>query len=147
MAHVARSWFARFARKAASRAGHPAAFLVAALSIAAWAVAGPLFGFSDTWQLVLNTATSVITFLMVFLIQSTQSRDAEAMHIKLDELIRTIDGAHNSLLDLEELDEKDLERIRARYAQLAKQATDALRRGESAERAARPAAEATDSAR
>jgi low affinity Fe/Cu permease len=123
-----KSSFGVFARSAASAAGHPAAFLLAVSSIVAWALAGPLFGFSDTWQLVVNTATTVITFLMVFLIQNTQSRDAEAMHIKLDELIRALEGAHNALLNLEELDAKDLDRIREQYARLATEATQDLRR-------------------
>jgi low affinity Fe/Cu permease len=92
-------------------------------------VSGPLFGFSDTWQLVINTGTTIITFLMVFLIQSTQNRDSEAIQVKLDELIRVIKGAHNGLLDLEELEEEELDRIRAEYAQLAERARADLRRG------------------
>jgi low affinity Fe/Cu permease len=87
-----------------------------------WAATGPLFGYSDTWQLVINTATTVVTFLMVFLIQSTQNRDTEAMQVKLDEIIRAIDSAKNELLDLEELEEKDLDRIRATYSDLARKA-------------------------
>jgi low affinity Fe/Cu permease len=94
-----------------------------------WAVTGPLFGFSDTWQLVINTGTTVVTFLMVFLIQNTQNRDAEAVQVKLDELIRATDGAHNALLDLEELEEHELNRIRATYAQLAKKARAELLKG------------------
>jgi low affinity Fe/Cu permease len=127
MAGKQASSFAVFARSVASAAGHPAAFITAAASIVAWAVAGPLFGFSDTWQLVVNTATTVITFLMVFLIQNTQSRDAEAMHIKIDELIRAVKGASDALLDLEDLDESDLQRIRARYTDLAERAKHGLR--------------------
>ena len=127
MATVNRSWFGRFARTAASVSGRPTTFALALAGILIWAVTGPLFGYSDTWQLVVNTATTVITFLMVFLIQNTQSRDAEAMHIKIDELIRAIEGAHNALLDLEELDERDLDRIRAKYTVLANQARNALR--------------------
>jgi low affinity Fe/Cu permease len=92
-------------------------------------VTGPFFGFSDTWQLVINTGTTIITFLMVFLIQNTQNRDAEAVQVKLDELIRAIDGAHNALLDLEELEEADLDRIRAGYAKLAERARLDLRSG------------------
>lgn len=89
-------------------------------------MSGPLFGFSDTWQLVINTGTTVITFLMVFLIQNTQNRDSEAVQVKLDELIRAIKGARNSLLDLEELEGEDLDQIRARYEALAKQAREDL---------------------
>ena len=90
--------------------------------IVAWAVTGPLFGFSDTWQLVINTGTTIMTFLMVFLIQNTQNRDAEATQVKLDEIMRAIGGAQNELLDLEELEEEDLDRIKAGYATLARQA-------------------------
>lgn len=109
--------------------GNPRAFLVAAAIVAGWALSGPLFDFNDTWQLVINTGTTIITFLMVFLIQNTQNRDAEAMHIKLDELIRTTHEAHDSLLDLEELTTEDLDRIRARYTDLARQARHELRSG------------------
>jgi low affinity Fe/Cu permease len=117
-----RSLFTRFAKASARLAGRPAAFLVATALIVVWGLSGPLFGFSDTWQLVVNTTTTIITFLMVFLIQNTQNRDSEAIQVKLDELIRAIDGAHNSLLDLEELEEKELDRIRAPYQVLAQQA-------------------------
>ncbi len=106
------------------------AFTVAALIIAIWVVTGPIFSFSDTWQLVINTGTTIVTFLMVFLIQNTQNRDTEALQIKLDELIRVIEGAHNALLDLEELDEKELDRIRKRYQDLAKAAREGMERGE-----------------
>ena len=94
-----------------------------------WAVSGPLFGFSDTWQLVINTGTTIVTFLMVFLIQNTQNRDSEAMQVKLDELIRSIEGAHLALLDLEELEDKDLDRICKDYRELAKEARRDLREG------------------
>jgi low affinity Fe/Cu permease len=110
-------------------AGRPATFAVAVLIILVWAVTGPAFRFSDTWQLVINTGTTVVTFLMVFLIQNTQNRDSEAVQVKLDELIRSIEGAHNALLDLEELELKDLERIRADYTKLARSAREDLRRG------------------
>jgi low affinity Fe/Cu permease len=96
--------------------------VLAAGIIVVWAVTGPLFGFSDTWQLVINTGTTIVTFLMVFLIQSTQNRDAEAVQVKLDEIIRAIGNAKNELLDLEELEEKDLDRIRESYEQLARKA-------------------------
>jgi len=102
--------------------------MVALGLVALWAITGPLFGYSDTWQLVINTATTVVTFLMVFLIQNTQNRDAEAMHIKLDELIRAVRGAQNALLDLEELDEAELDRIRNRYEKLAQDARRQLQR-------------------
>jgi low affinity Fe/Cu permease len=125
-----KSKFARFAQFAARATGKPLAFLLAALSIVIWAALGPLFGFSDTWQLVINTGTTVVTFLMVFLIQNTQNRDSEAMQIKLDELIRAVNGAHNALLDLEELDEKELHTIRTNYEKLAEKARAALNRGE-----------------
>ena len=116
------STFGRFAKTAARLSGRPAAFGLALGLIVVWGVTGPLFGFSDTWQLVINTGTTIVTFLMVFLIQHTQNRDTEALQIKLDELIRTTAGAHNALLDLEELEEKELDRIRDNYELLAKRA-------------------------
>jgi low affinity Fe/Cu permease len=97
-------------------------FAMAVIVVIAWAVSGPLFDFSDTWQLAINTGTTIITFLMVFLIQSTQNRDAEAVHVKLDELLRVSPGAHNVLMNLEELEEEELARIRALYVQLAEKA-------------------------
>ncbi len=123
------SIFARFARWTSHAAGHPAAFLLAALTIVVWVVTGPVFGFSDTWQLVINTSTTIVTFLMVFLIQNTQNRESAAVQLKLDELIRTVNGAHNALLDLEELTDRDLDRMRARYETLARSAREALRSG------------------
>lgn len=117
-----KSWFSRFAKRTARASGRPSAFGLAVAVILVWAVTGPLFHFSDTWQLVINTGTTIITFLMVFLIQCTQNRDSEAMQVKLDELIRAIDGAHNALLDLEELEEDELDRIRRKYTKLAEQA-------------------------
>ena len=125
------SWFTRVAKWASRETGRPLAFLTAVLIIFAWVVTGPLFRFSDTWQLVINTATTIVTFLMVFLIQNTQNRDTAAMQIKLDELIRAVEGAHNVLLDLEELDEKDIERVRANYEKLAALAREELRKGKS----------------
>jgi low affinity Fe/Cu permease len=123
-----RSRFTRFAKATAHASGRPAAFLLACGSVAVWAVTGPLFGFSDTWQLVINTGTTVVTFLMVFLIQNTQNRDSEAIQVKLDEIIRAIGRAKNELLDLEELEEGDLDRIREEYLALARTARDDLRK-------------------
>ena len=114
--------FSRFAKWTARAAGHPAAFGVAVLLILGWIVTGPVFHFSDTWQLVINTGTTIVTFLMVFLIQNTQNRESAAMQLKLDELIRAVQGAHNALLDLEELTEDDLNRMRAHYEELARAA-------------------------
>ena len=124
-----RSPFSRFAKWTAHATGHPAAFVLAAATIGVWLVSGPLFGFSDTWQLVINTGTTIVTFLMVFLIQNTQNRDSAAMHLKLDELVRAVQGAHNALLDLEELTEADLERLRGRYETLGRAAREDLVRG------------------
>src|ERR1700752_4376007 len=104
--------FSRFAKWTARATGHPAAFMAAASIVVVWLASGPIFKFSDTWQLVINTGTTIVTFLMVFLIQNTQYRDAEAVQVKLDELLRTTAGAHNALLDLEELEACDLEEIR-----------------------------------
>jgi low affinity Fe/Cu permease len=112
------STFRRFAAAASSAAGKPVTFLAAVLIVLVWAGTGPLFHFGDTWQLVINTGTTIITFLMVFLIQNTQNRDGAAVQIKLDELIRS-SRAHNALLNLEELDDKTLQRIRAHYCRLA----------------------------
>lgn len=122
-----RRWFTRFAKASARIAGRPYTFLLAVAVIVVWAVTGPLFGYSDTWQLVINTGTTVVTFLMVFLIQATQNRDAEAMQVKLDEIIRAIGNAKNELLDLEELEEKDLDRIRESYEAIARKAREARR--------------------
>ena len=119
------SAFTRLAKKASTFTGRPACFALALGIIVAWAVTGPLFGFSDTWQLVINTGTTIITFLMVFLIQNTQNRDTEAIQLKLDELIRSTRGAHNALLDLEELEERELDEFRKRYVALAKVARQA----------------------
>lgn len=119
--------FTRFAKWTAHVTGRPAVFCIAVLTIVVWGVSGPFFGFSDTWQLVINTGTTIITFLMVFLIQNTQNRDSEAVHLKLDELIFAIKEAHNAYLDLEELTEEDLEKIRKRYLKLANEARAELR--------------------
>jgi low affinity Fe/Cu permease len=121
--------FARFANWTAAAAGQPQVFAVACLIIVGWALTGPFFGYSDTWQLVINTSTTIITFLMVFVIQNSQNRDSKATQLKLDELIRALEGAHNALLDLEELTEKDLNRMRERYIALAAAARAELTRG------------------
>lgn len=129
--HHSGSWFTRFAKSTSRAAGQPATFCAAVAVILLWAGTGPLFGFSDTWQLVINTGTTIVTFLMVFLIQNTQNRDSQAIQVKLDELIRSIEGAHLALLDLEELDDKHLERICSDYRELARQARKDLRAGKS----------------
>jgi low affinity Fe/Cu permease len=119
--------FDRFSKRTARSTGHPFAFVAAVALILVWLVTGPLFGFGTTWQLVINTATTIVTFLMVFLIQNTQNRDAAAVQLKLDELIRSIEGAHNSLLDLEELSESELDDIRKDYLALAEEARNEIR--------------------
>lgn len=122
-------WYSRFARWVARVSGRSITFALALGLIAAWITTGPIFRFSDTWQLVINTATTIVTFLMVFVIQNTQNRDTEAIQIKLDELIRATQGAHNVLLDLEEMEEDQLNRFRSRYEMLAREARDELKRG------------------
>ena len=122
------SRFTRFAKRTAHLSGKPVAFLCAAGIIVAWAVSGPIFDFNDTWQLVINTGTTIVTFLMVFLIQNTQNRDSEAVQVKLDELIRALEGADNALLDLEELEDEELDRMREDYEKLAQQARTELKR-------------------
>jgi low affinity Fe/Cu permease len=124
------SWFNRFAKSSARATGKPMAFILAAGTIVVWAVTGPLFHYSDTWQLVINTSTTIVTFLMVFLIQNTQNRDSDAIQIKLDELIRATRGAHTALLDLEELDDEDMERIRDLYEEIAAKSRQAMEAGE-----------------
>jgi low affinity Fe/Cu permease len=126
-----RSWFTRFAKQSSHLAGKPASFLLATAVVVLWMLTGPLFGFSDTWQLVINTGTTIVTFLMVFLIQNTQNRDTEAIQVKLDELLRATRGAHVALLDLEELEDRELERIRDEYRELAKSAREQIRQGKS----------------
>ncbi|MBK7414481.1 MAG: low affinity iron permease family protein [Dechloromonas sp.] len=124
-----KSWFNRLAKWTARVAGRPSAFGLAVAVILVWICTGPFFGFGDTWQLVINTGTTIVTFLMVFLIQNTQNLDSEAMQVKLDELIRAVDGAHNVLLDLEQLEEDELDSIREKYQRLAARARDDLRQG------------------
>ncbi len=116
------SVFTRFAKWTSRATGKPLTFMGALLIIFAWAILGPLFNYSDTWQLVVNTGTTIITFLMVFLIQNTQNRDSEALHIKLDELIRSLNNAHNALLNLEDLDEAELDKFKETYRKLAEEA-------------------------
>ena len=124
-----KNWYSRFAKSAAHFCGRPRVFSIAVAVILAWVVSGPLFAFSDTWQLVINTSTTIVTFLMVFLIQNTQNRDTEAIQVKLDELIRATRGAHNALLDLEELEEEALDGFRGRYQALAGAARAQLEAG------------------
>ena len=119
--------FNRFAKGTARTAGHAGTFGVAVAVIVIWAITGPVFRFSDSWQLVINTGTTIVTFLMVFLIQNTQNRDSTAMQIKLDELIRAIGGAHNELVDLEDMTEEELEHMKAHYTRLAQRARARLR--------------------
>ena len=131
------SWFNRFAKWTSHAAGRPLTFVLAVGVVLGWAALGPLFGYSDTWQLVINTGTTIITFLMVFLIQATQNRDAEAIQIKLDELIRAVRTADDSLLDLEELEEDELDSIRDTYQKKAAAARQAKERKRSARGPAR----------
>ncbi len=121
--------YSQLAKFAARYCGQPRVFALAVAVIVVWVITGPLFGFSDTWQLVINTGTTIITFLMVFLIQNTQNHDTEAIQIKLDELIRATRGAHNALLDLEELEGDSLDAFRKRYQALASAARAELERG------------------
>lgn len=118
-------WFARFATRASNWAGHYIAFLLAVGIILIWALTGPIFSFSSTWQLVINTGTTIITFLMVFLIQNSQNRDSKAIHLKLDELIRCTERANNALIDAEEDDDARLEELRKIYAAISKKQVSA----------------------
>lgn len=113
--------FHNYAKKLASYVGSPWAFMAALLAIVAWSATGPLFHYSNTWQLIINTGTTIVTFLMVFLIQNTQNRDAKAVHLKLDELIRSLKGARNDLIDLEELSEAELDRLQRQFVKLRRQ--------------------------
>lgn len=129
-----KSWnkiFTELAKWASRATGRPMTFVLATLTIVVWGISGPLFDFNETWQLVINTGTTIITFLMIFLIQNTQNRDTAAIQIKLDELIRAMEGAHNALLDLEELEDHDLERLRSDYEDLAADARKDLAAGKS----------------
>ena len=124
------AWYSRFAKGAAHFCGRPRIFALAVATIVVWLVTGPLFAFSDTWQLAINTGTTIITFLMVFLIQNTQNRDTQAIQVKLDELIRATQGAHNALLDLEDLEEDSLNAFKRKYQALAAVARADLGRGD-----------------
>ena len=121
--------FHRFAKWTANATGKPGTFVLCVAAIVIWAFTGPLFGYSDSWQLIINTGTTIITFLMVFLIQNTQNRDTQELHLKLDELIRANKGARNMLLDLEALDDKQIERLRAVYERLGQKARQKDDRG------------------
>ena len=123
------TWFTRVAKKTAHYTGRPIAFGLAAGTILVWLITGPIFDYSDTWQLIINTGTTVITFLMVFLIQNTQNRDTAAIQIKLDELIR-VSVAHNALMDLEELEEAEIEEFRKKYQKLAAAARKKIKAGD-----------------
>lgn len=123
------SWYAQFAKSTSHFCGRPRVFTMAVGVIFLWVITGPLFHFSDTWQLVINTGTTIITFLMVFLIQNTQNRDTEAIQVKLDELIRATKGAHNALLDLEDLEEEMLDSFKEKYRALAMAARTQLESG------------------
>lgn len=126
-----KDFFTRFTDSIACWCGSPPAFCAAVLLIVGWGVTGPVFGFSDTWQIVINTATTIITFLLVFVIQHTQNRDSKALHLKINELIRATSGTHSTLLDLEELSEEELELMHKRYGELAEKARKRMREGKS----------------
>ena len=113
--------FRKFAHRTSAIVGSPWSFITAVVVIIAWALSGPLFGFSDTWQLVINTSTTIITFLMVFLIQNTQNRDAQAIHLKLDELLRAVKEARTELIDLEDMSDEELKNLQAEFARLHQQ--------------------------
>lgn len=120
------SAFTRFSRWTARNAGRPCTFILSVLVVIAWAATGPLFHYSDTWQLAINTGTTIVTFLMVFLIQATQNRDSQALHVKLDELIRAVKGARNSLLNLDDMSDEDLEKLHEHFTKLAAKARKPL---------------------
>ena len=122
--------YAQFTREASRYTGRPMVFVLACVIIVVWLASGPYYNFNDTWQLLINTFTTLVTFLMVFLIQSSQNRDAEAVQLKLDELIRATRGAQNTLLDLEEMDEEELRRVHDRFDKIAKRAHDKLEAGD-----------------
>ncbi len=123
------SLFSTLAKYTAHAAGHPLTFCAAVLIVVVWAICGPVFGYSDTWQLVINTGTTIVTFLMVFLVQNTQNRDSAALQIKVDELIRAMQGAHDSLIKLEDMDDEELKEVQKKYEGLARRARDVLNEG------------------
>lgn len=131
-------WFSRFASRTAQLVGHPYMFISAVVVLVVWAVSGPFFGFSDTWQLIINTGTTIITFLVVFLIQNTQNRDAKALHLKLDELIRSHVPARNDMIDIEKLSDEELDELEKRYAAIF-DANRARRQQQTGETKTRPA--------
>lgn len=137
MKNSSTTWFTHLARKVSHWTGRPGAFILAATVVLIWALTGPIFHFSDTWQLVINTGTTIATFLMVFLIQNTQNRDTEALQLKLDELIRAISAANNELIDLEDMDEDELDLIRTDYLRLARKARESLRRNNKGKKASK----------
>ncbi len=126
---ASRSKFSQFANTIARWVGHPVAFCAAVVLVVFWGLSGPLFGFSEAWQLVINTGTTVVTFLIVFILQHTQNKDSTSMQLKLDELIRASENAHNATLDLEELTQEELEALRKRYETLAERAREQIRQG------------------
>ena len=115
-------WFRKLAVKTSYYTGRPVAFIITVALIVVWGVSGPLFGFSDTWQLVINTGTTIVTFLMVFLIQATQNRDAAAIQLKLDELLRAVETARNEMIDVEQRSDEDIDRLKAEVSQDGKAA-------------------------
>lgn len=129
VADAKRDYFGRFARWSARLAGRPASFFLAVSVVIVWLCSGPVFGFSDSWQLVINTSTTIITFLMVFVIQSAQNRDSQAIQLKLDELLRSVKGAHTALLDIEKLSEAELDCLKNKYEALASSARAAVQKG------------------
>jgi low affinity Fe/Cu permease len=136
--HSIRDMFHRFAHATAEYAGSPAAFIIAAGLVVIWAVLGPVFHYSDTWQLTINTGTTIVTFLIVFLIQNTQNRDARAMHLKLNELIRAIAGARNDLIDLEELSDEALEDLHREFCRIHECRENRARRSQAAKAIQKP---------
>jgi low affinity Fe/Cu permease len=137
---IVRDSFRHFARNSAAVLGTAWAFIGALIIIAAWALTGPVFHFSDTWQLIINTGTTIVTFLMVFLIQNTQNRDAKAMHLKLDELIRAVQGARNRLVDLEKLSDEELKQLEEQFTRLRNKAAQHTSEAEEIEEEVRPRA-------
>jgi low affinity Fe/Cu permease len=129
-----RDWFHRFAARVAGRMGSPIAFFLAILVLVAWAVTGPIFGFSDTWQLIINTGTTIVTFLMVFLIQNTQNRDAKAIHLKLDELLKGVEGARTSMVDIEDLPDAEIKKLQREFQDLRKRQLEIEREHDELER-------------